>query len=569
MRPAAALRDRPRGRLALMLLLGLLLPGRDSARGAEGPIALREVSEATGIAFVHTDGGSGARYIMETVTAGLATFDFDGDGLIDIYFLNGAPLRGASFDPEDPPKNRLYRNNGDWTFTEVTEEAGVGDTGYGLGVVVGDYNNNGLPDIFVNNFGGYVLYRNNGDGTFTEVSRAAGLVGEPQAVGAGACFLDADGDGTLDLFVSSYLDFTYETHIHNVWMGYHVYPGPDHYPPTADRFFRNNGDGTFTDASVESGIAAALGRGMGTVCADFNNNGHTDILVANDSSPNFLFENDGRGAFREVGLESGVAFDLYGSIHGSMGIECGDYDNDGWLDFYQTSYQGQLGVLYRNLGGTLLEDVTMSTGAGAGTLPHVTWGVGLIDFDNDGHRDLYIACGHLYDNVDLFSDATSYRVRNILLRNDGRGRFLDVSDRSGDGLLPELSSRGAAFDDLDNSGRIDVVVLNSRSPPTVLRNESPGGHHWLQVELEGTRTNRDGVGARVTVAAGDLVQVAEVHAGRSYQSHYGTRLHFGLGRRDHVDRIEVRWIGGDVEVFESPGVDRLIKLREGTGGGPM
>jgi hypothetical protein len=280
---------------------------------------------------------------------------------------------------------------------------------------------------------------------------------------------------------------------------------------------------------------------------------------------NFLFENDGRGKFTEVGALTGVAYNLHGERHGNMGVECADYDNDGLLDFYVTSYQDQWATLYRNDGQGLFDDVTLRTGAGTGTLPHVTWGVGLVDFDNDGCRDIYIPCGHLYDNVDQFSDVTSYEVRNILLRNTGRGAFVDVSDQSGDGLQVKRSSRGAAYDDLDNDGDIDVVVLNSRREPTVIRNDSLGDSHWLQLAMHGVRANRDGVGARVKVVAGDRIQIDEVRSGRSYQSHFGTRLHFGLGHRDRVDRVEVHWPGGGVDVVENVAANRLITVGEKRG----
>ena len=530
---------------------------------AAGPIVLRDVTDQTGITFRHTDGGSGKRYIMETVSAGLALFDYDNDGDIDVYFLNGAPLEGTT--AETPPTNALYRNDGGFRFTDVTESAGVGDPGYGLGVVAGDYDNDGDMDLFLNNYGGNVMYRNNGDGTFSDATKQSGTSDASNKVGAGACFLDADADGDLDLYVSSYLDFDYATHVHVMWLGYHVYPGPDHYLPTSDRFFRNNGDGTFADASVDSGIAAAKGRGMGMVCADYDNDGDTDIFVANDSSPNFLFQNDGSGRFEEIGLIAGIAYDQFGSLHGSMGVDCADFDNDGLLDFYQTSYQSQTAALYRNLGEGFFEDVTLATKAGSKTLPYVTWGNGMVDFDNDGHRDIFVACGHLYDNVDKFSDVTSYKVKNILLRNLGDGTFENVSETSGDGLSPIKSSRGAAFDDLDNDGAIDAVILNSRDVPTVLRNDLQNDHHWIQIQLQGVRTNRDGAGAHVHVSAGNLNLIDEVHLGRSYQSHYGTRLHFGLGTKSQVDRVEVRWIGGETDVFEHLQVDRLHVFREGSG----
>ena len=549
-------------RLGWYVWAGLLAaaPSAPAQGQGRGPIMLRDVTAETGITFVHTDGSSGARYIVETVSAGLALFDYDGDGLIDIYFLNGAALRGATF--ETPPRNALYRNLGNWRFADVTEQAGVGDTGYGLGVAVGDYDNDGDLDIYLNNFGPNVLLRNNGDGTFTDVTEEAG-VGDGDRVGAGAAFLDMDGDGDLDLFVARYLKFTYELHVPMRSKGFPVYANPRHYMPDSDALYRNNGDRTFTDVTEWSGIGAHAGWGMGVVCADFDDDGDTDIFVANDVAENFLYENDGTGRFEEVGLMVGAAYDLHGDEQGSMGVDCGDFDNDGRLDFHVTSYQRQLATLYRNLGDGMLEDVTLITGAGAGTLEHVTWGSSIVDLDNDGWRDIFIACGHLQDNVELHDDQSTYHARNLVLRNTGTGRFADVSRLAGDGLAVALSSRGAGFDDLDNDGRVDVVILNSRREPTVLRNESPGGGRWLQVTLRGTRTNRDGVGARVIVQAGDLTLVDEVHSGRGYQSHFGTRLYFGLGARERVDRLEVRWIGGGIDVHEGIAADQWVRVTEG------
>jgi enediyne biosynthesis protein E4 len=528
--------------------------------GTPAPILLRDVTRETGIQFVHNDGSSGQRYIVESVSAGLALFDYDGDGLIDIYFLNGALLPGA--EGGAPPRNALYRNEGNWKFRDVTGEAGVGDTGYGLGICVGDYNNDGHLDIYLNNFGLNVLYRNNGDGTFTDVTEEAGVANGDQ-VGAGACFLDINGNGLLDLYVSNYVDFTLDRHQTRHVSGHPAYVGPMIYGPVPDTLFRNNGDGTFTDISEESGVAAHSGTGMGIICADYDGDGDTDIIIGNDAMGNFVLRNDGSGRFEEVGLVTGLAYDLHGVGQGTMGVECGDYNNDGLLDFYMTSYQKQWATLYRNRGAGMFEDVTLVEGAGIGTYPHVTWGVGMVDFNNDGHRDLFIACGHLQDTVDLWDDTTSYHARNILLANTGQGRFVDVSPQSGDGLDVKRSSRGAAFDDLDNNGKIDVVILNARNEPTILRNDSPGQHHWLRVRLRGTRSNRDGIGARIKVIAGDLTQVSEVHSGRGYQSHYGLQPHFGLGHRDRVDRIEVRWIGGGVDVLENIAADRIVEIIEG------
>ena len=346
--------------------------------------------------------------------------------------------------------------------------------------------------------------------------------------------------------------------------GYPAYVGPLDYPTTSNRLYRNNHDGTFRDVSVESGIAAHKGAAMGMVCGDFDQDGDTDIFVGNDETGNFLFVNNGRGQFTESGLLSGIAYDFNGQAHGTMGVECGDYDNDGWLDFYVTSFQRESPILFRNLRNRLFEDVTAATGAAAGTVSLVTWGCGLVDLDNDGHRDLFIAAGHLQDNVELFDTTTTYRQPNQVLKNLGNGKFENVTTQAGDGLAVKLSSRGAAFDDLDNDGRLDVVVLNARREPTILRNVSPPGNHWLQIQLQGFKTNRDGVGARVTVVAGDLKLVDEVHSGRSYQSHFGSRLHFGLGTNDRVDRIEVRWLGGGTDIIQDIMPDRLITITEGT-----
>jgi hypothetical protein len=546
--------------LAILALLALPAPARP-----QGPIVLRDVTAQTGIAFRHSDGSSGRRYIVETVASGLATFDYDGDGLIDIYFLTGTPLLGTPADPN--VKNRLYRNLGGLKFIDVTDKAGVGASGYGLGVCVGDYDNDGFPDIYLSNFGPNVMYRNNGDGTFSDVTRRTGTVaGGKTKVGAGACFLDFDGDGQLDLFVAHYLDFWFDKHVKNVWKGVPIYVGPERYPHLPPNLFRNNGDGTFSDVSRASGLAAYPGPGMGIVAADYDNDGNTDIFVGNDGGPgNFLFHNQGNGKFVEVGGTSGVAYEAGGGAHGSMGVDCGDYDGDGRLDFYVTAYQRQLATLFQNLGHGLFDDVTRQTGAGLGSLQQVKWGCGFVDFDNDGYKDLFLACGHLIDNVELFDDSTSYLACPVLLRNTGHGTFVNVSETSGDGLRVKSVGRGVAFDDLDNDGRVDVVILNSRRPPTILRNESATGNHWLEVRLRGVKSNRDGVGARVRVAAGELVQIDDVHSGRGYQSHFGSRLHFGLGPHRRVDRLEVRWIGGGVDLLEDLPADRLITLTEGDG----
>ena len=528
------------------------------------PIRFQEVTGETGITFLHTDGSSGRRYIVEAMSTGIATLDYDGDGLIDIYFPNGALLPGATADK--PPRHALYRNRGGWRFEEVTDAAGVVCTGYGLGIGVGDYDNDGHPDIYLNHFGPNVLWRNNGDGTFTDATAQAG-VARGNLVGAGACFLDADGDGWLDLYVGNYIHLDCAAHVPHVAAGFPTYPSPLEYAPVPDTLYRNNGDGTFSDVSEASGIGNYAGRSMGMICADYDHDGDTDAFLCNDVMENFLFRNDGAGRFQEVGTLVGAALNGNGETLANMGVDCGDYNNDGLLDFFSTNYQAQWPVLYRNLRHGMLEDVTHATNAGAGCLPHVNWGLGMADLDNDGHKDLFIGNGHTEDNIELRDRSATYRCLNIVQRNTGDGRFVNVSEGAGLNQLPRHAARGVALDDLDNDGDIDVVILNSRERPTLLRNmlsERGSPHRWLQVELRGVKTNRDGVGAQVKVFTGPLVQVDEVHSGRGYQSHWGTRLHFGLGLHERVDRLEVRWIGGGMDVLEDIPPNQRIQIIEGS-----
>lgn len=525
----------------------------------ECSVRLVDATSTSGIDFRHTHGGSGRQYTVEFMVAGLALCDYNQDGLTDVYFLNGAPLRGTTMEP--PPRNSLWRNNGDGTFTDVTDSSGVGNTGYGLGVTVGDYDNDGDQDLYVNNFGPNTLYRNNGDGTFTDATAEAAVSCGDQ-FGAGTCFLDVEGDGDLDLYVANYLDFTYERHATVAAEAYPYPPGPQDYPRVTDTLYRNEGDGTFTDVSKSAGIARVAGTSMGMICFDYEEDGDTDIFVGNDAMPNYLFQNDGRGTFSEVALLAGLACNSQGDDNGSMGIDSGDYNNDGLLDLFMTDYTGEFPVLYRNLGRGLFDDATNSAGAGRTAYIHTNWGTGLVDFDNDSHQDIFMACGHFLENVRKIDNRAAYRVANMLLLNQGDGRFKDVSDQAGPGMSVVKCSKGAGFGDLDNDGDIDAVVLNTGTLPTVLRNDTQNDHHWLHVELCGTTSNRDGVGAQVTVVAGDLTQTAERHSGRGYQSHFGSRLHFGLGKRKHVDRIEVRWIGGGTDVFESVAANQVVWLKE-------
>ncbi|MFM7248951.1 MAG: CRTAC1 family protein [Planctomycetaceae bacterium] len=540
----------------------------DAPRGgtavADAPILFREASD-TGIGFVHTDGSSGRRYLVEPLSAGVATFDYDGDGRVDVYFPNGAPLPGTPAGAA-PPRHALYRNLGGWHFRDASLAAGIDCRAFGLGVVAGDVDEDGLDDLFLTTFGPKLLWRNNGDGTFTAAGPEAG-VADGEKVGAGAALLDADGDGDLEIYAANYVRYALADHVVRTVKGQPAYAGPRDHPPCPDTFLRNDGDGRFSDASAEAGISAHAGPGMGVVCLDYDDDGDDDVYVGNDAlHGNFLFASDGRGAFREVGLEAGVAVNRFGAEIGSMGTEAGDADGDGRIDLFVTDFQPDLPVLFRNLGGGQFEDATAATGAGAPAWRFVTWGTVLADFDNDGARDLFIGCGHLNDNVADFDDTTAYRNHNLLLRSEG-GRFVDVSAAAGLHDVAPHAARGVACDDLDDDGDLDLVILNSREAPTLLVNldrERGGSNHWCRLRLRGRTGNRGAVGARVRVVAGDLAQVDHVRAGRGYQGHFGTRLHFGLGPRGAVDRVEVRWPGGRVETFAVP-VDRDSELVEGTG----
>ncbi len=504
---------------------------------------------ASGIGFVHTDGGSGKRYIMESVIGSLALFDYDGDGFTDVYLVNGSALQGSEFDP--PPTNRLYRNNGDWTFKDVTEQAGVGDMGYGMGVVVGDFDEDGDPDLFLSNYGVNRLYVNQGDGRFCEGAESIGVRG-PFRFGAGNVFFDMDGDGDLDLYCASYVEFEYSQYKVRTIAGHQFHTGPVDYPPAADFLFRNEGDGTFVDVSEESGIAELRAPGMGALSADFDEDGDFDLFVANDQYANFLLINDGQGNFVDDGLIAGVAYDLQGKANGNMGVDYVDLDGDGQLDLLTTTYQAEMPVYYRAVAPGLFVDSTNLAKIDPTLTAHVNWGIGGVDFDNDGDRDLFIACGHFLDNIRFIDDRTDVKVLNYLLANDGKGKFSNVTRSSGSAMQVVESSRAAAFDDLDNDGDVDVVVLNFNAPPTLARNTATHSHNSLSIELVGTRGNRDAVGSRITVIddAG-RTQTQVVMAGRGYESGYGKRLSFGFGT-SYAQEVQVLWPNQTLETFNVP-----------------
>jgi len=514
----------------------------------------------SGIDFVHTDGSSGKRYMVETVIGSLAIFDYDNDGWLDIYFVNGTPLLGTKL--ETPPRNQLYRNNGDWTFTDVTIASGLGDMQYGMGVVVGDYDQDGDADVFISNFGTNVFYVNEGDGTFSESTKPCGLT-SPMRVGAGNSFFDMDNDGDLDLYCASYVEFDYPLNKIRTIGGYQFHTGPNDYVPDRHSLYRNDGDGRFTDVSDWSGISQLPAPGMGVLSADFDGDGDMDVFVANDQKPNFLLINDGNGRFQEEGLLAGVAVDRRGRSNGNMGVDYADFDGDGQMDLVTTTYQEEMLVLYQAVGPGLFADSTNLARIDTTLNAHVKWGVGGVDFDNDGDRDLFVACGHFLDNIRFIDDRTDVKVTNYLLANDGHGHFTNVTKEAGSALQVIESSRGAAFDDLDNDGDVDLVVLNVNARPTVGRTESPKGNKGYSVRLIGTSTNRDALGAKIiAVSASGKAQTHVLTSGKGYESSYGIRTYFGTGS-DALSKYMVTWTNGKTESFDCD--SSFLTLIEGRG----
>ena len=512
-------------------------------------IKLTDVTASSGVDFIHSNGGYGKRFLVEVMSGGLALFDFDQDGDLDIYFLNGAPVNAPLPDP--PPRDALFRNDGNFKFTDVTKSSGLGDTLMGLGVATADYDNDGFPDIYVNNHGPNVLYHNCGDGSFEIVTELAG-VGNGSLVGGGVAFFDKDSDGDLDLYVANYVKMNLAEHQMHIHKGIPSYPSPLSYEPEMDTLFENNGDGTFSDVSLASGIHAVAGRGMGLVAFDYDLDGDVDVFVANDTQENFLFQNDGKGKFDEVALFAGVAYDSRGRPQGSMGVDLLDFDHDGLMDLFVTAFSEEFAPLYRNLGNGLFEDVTLKTGTASSTFPHVTWGIVAEDFDNDGFDDLYIGCGDLDDNHAKRggSNTTSgFKISNLLLRCNGKGGFTDCKKSWGTGATVAESTRGVVAADLDSDGRVDIVAQNQSSKPTILRNETESNHSYLACRLVGKGSNRDGIGAVVTLRQGKLESVNHVLAGHSYQSSSGSWLHFGLPLPAEAFELKVRWPSGRTQVY--------------------
>jgi len=506
-------------------------------------------------------------YILEAVGCGCAFIDYDNDGWMDIFLLSGTRMAG----PPPGASNRLYKNNRDGSFTDVTEKAGLQAVGWASGVCVGDYNNDGFEDLFCTYFGQNKLYRNNGDGTFTDVTKEAGLWNDGAVRwGAGCTFVDYDRDGHLDLFVSNYLRFD-RAHIPKPgansncnWKGVPVECGPRGLPPGYHSLYRNNGDGTFTDVSDKAGISKQReSYGMTVVAADFDNDGWPDIYVACDSTPSLLFMNNHDGTFREEGVLRGVALSEDGMEQAGMGVGVGDYNLDGSLDIFKTHFADDTNGLYRNDGKGNFDDVTLTAKIGVETR-YICWGAGMVDLDNDGWPDLFMVSGTVYPQVAKKLPSYPNMTPRAVFRNLGNGTFEELMAEAGPGVAAEHCSRGCAFGDFDNDGDLDILIVNLNEPPSLLRNDLRGDHHWLKLKLVGTKSNRSAIGARALVRYGQKVQVQEVLSQSSFYSNNDLRLHFGLGSERTAD-IEIRWPSGLSEKFKAVTADQFLVVKEGTG----
>ena len=505
-------------------------------------------------------------YILEAVGCGCAFIDHDNDGWMDIFLLSGTKLDGA------PPgaTNRLYKNNRDGTFSDVTDKAGLRDVGWASAVCVGDYNNDGFEDLFITYFGQNKLYRNNGDGSFTDVTKQAGFLSDVLRWGAGCTFVDYNRDGHLDLFVSNYLQFDLArvpkpgANSSCTWKGMPVECGPRGLPPGYHSLYRNNGDGTFTDVSKQAGISDLRGSyGMTAVAADFNEDGWPDIYVACDSTPSLLLMNNGKGGFSEEGVLRGVALSEDGMEQAGMGIGIGDYDLDGHLDIFKTHFADDANGLYHNDGRGNFEDATRASKIGVETR-YICWGAGMVDLDNDGLPDLFMTTGSVYPQIEKKLPQFPNRGPRVVFRNLGNGRFEELTDEAGPGVAAAHCSRGCAFGDFDNDGDIDILIVNLSEPPSLLRNDIRGKHHWLKIKLIGTKSNRSAIGARVVLHYGSRTQAQEVMSQSSFYSANDPRLHFGLGDETSAD-IEIRWPSGLQEKFKAVAADQLVVVKEGAG----
>ena len=546
------------------------------APGLPFGVTLIDVATQAGLNSVCVFGDAHTkRWIIETTGCGIAFFDYDQDGWPDIFQVNGTTLEAGNskIQNQQDPTNHLYHNNRDGTFTDVTAKAGLRRTGWGQGVCIGDYDNDGFDDLLVTSWGQNVLYHNNGDGTFTDVTAKAGLVqrGPRPRWNTGCCFVDYDRDGHLDLFIANYVDLDLSqtpamgAGKYCQWKGIPVMCGPRGLPGATNILYHNNGDGTFEDVSAKSGILNTSGHYAFTVLTgDFDNDGWPDIYVACDSTPSILYHNNHDGTFTDIAIPSGCAYNEDGQEQAGMGASAGDYNCDGWLDIFKTNFSDDTSSLYRNNGDGTFTDATFAAGMGLNTR-YLGWGCGFVDLDNDGWLDVFQANGHVYPELEKAGLDTPFKEPKILYRNLRNGRFEDVSSRAGSGVLLARAARGVAFGDFDNDGDIDIVINNMNDTATLLRNDGGEKKRWLKVKTLGTRSNRTGIGARVRVVVGNHSQIDEVRSGGSYISQNDLRLHFGLGSAAKADLVEVRWPSGQVDRLKDVDSNQVVWVKEGAG----
>ena len=546
--------------VVICIMAGLSATGLPPAEDAQ--VSFQDVTTDVGIRFRHTNGATPEKYLVETMGSGGLFFDYDSDGWVDIFLVNG----GAVVDPQVASRTRhaLYRNRGG-TFEDVSASSGIVHAEYGMGACAGDYNNDGAVDLYVTNFGSNALYRNNGDGTFTGVTATAGV--DSPGWSTSCAFADVNRDGYLDLFVANYVDFSVKNNKYcaDQSNSMRIYCHPNVYDGAPDVLYENQGNGTFVDISHEAGMFTASGKGLGVAVGDYNDDGWPDVFVANDSVPDFLYRNEGKGRFKEVGLLAGVAVASDGRPRAGMGTDFGDYDGDGFLDVIVTNLDGETHSLFRNLRDGFFADATAESQIGPATLPFVGFGVVFFDSDNNGDLNIAIANGNVLDNAKELRAGATYAQRKLLFQNEGQGRLREIGRTSGSGFALEKVGRGLAAGDVDNDGDLDLLVTNNGQAADLLRNDGGNRNNSLLVRTVGTQSNRDGIGARLRLTAGGLTQLREVKSGSGYLGQNDPRVHFGLGAAEDIDRLEIRWPSGTLDLVSDLGANQIVTVREGEG----